>query len=503
MRRIPRPVPEARIHVLRDVAPRAGRFVLYWMTATRRPRWNYALDRAVDLALELRKPLVVLEALRADYPWASDRLHRFVLDGMRSNDSAFARTDVLYHPYVEPAAGAGKGLLKTLAQDACAVVTDDYPCFFLPAMLARARSDVDARFEAVDSNGLFPMRAAKRAFVRAHDFRRFLQRELAPHLAQPPREDALSPGCLPRLRSLPDEVLQRWPRADAKLLGGASSALAALPIDHSVAPVDLDGGAEAGERIARRFVAARLDRYGEERDDPAAEATSGLSPHLHFGHVSVHQVLARVAAHEDWSPARVAGTHDGKRHGWWNMSAPAESFLDQLVTWRELGLNACVHLPGYDRYDSLPEWARSTLAKHASDERSTRHGMAEFEHAGTHDELWNAAQNELRDRGVIHNYLRMLWGKKILHWSRSPRAALATMIELNNKYALDGRDPNSYSGIFWTLGRYDRPWGPERPIFGTVRYMTSESTRRKLQVDGYIRRWRRDGSQRRLETGRP
>jgi deoxyribodipyrimidine photo-lyase len=466
-----------------------GRFVLYWMTATRRAHWNFALQRAAGLARELQKPLVVLEALRVDYPFASDRLHRFVLDGMRANERAFAGKDVFYYPYVEPAVGAGRGLLKALAQDACAVVTDDYPCFFLPAMLARAHRDVRVRFEAVDSNGLLPMRTAERAFARAHDFRRFLQRALAPHLAQPPRQNALARVELPRLVSLPGDVSRRWPRADARLLGGAPAALATLTIDHAVVPVELQGGADAGARVLRRFVAERLEQYGEGRNDPDSEATSGLSPYLHFGHVSAHQVLESVAAHEGWSPPEIGGSATGKRAGWWNMSAPAEAFLDQLVTWRELGFNACVQVPGYDRYESLPEWARSTLAKHADDERPWAYGLARFERAETHDELWNAAQNQLRRQGVIHNYLRMLWGKKILHWSKSPRAALATMIQLNDKYALDGRDPNSYSGILWTLGKYDRPWGPERPIFGKVRYMTSESTRRKLRVDDYIRRW--------------
>ncbi|NOT29686.1 MAG: deoxyribodipyrimidine photolyase [Planctomycetes bacterium] len=484
------PVPQARLRALHAAPPRAnGRFVLYWMTATRRARWNFALERAVGLARELQKPLVVLEALRVDYPFASARLHRFVLDGMRANERAFAGKDVFYYPYVEPAVGAGKGLLKALAQDACAVVTDDYPCFFLPAMLARARTDVRVHFEAVDSNGLLPMRTAERAFARAHDFRRFLQRVLAPHLAQPPRQNALARVHLPRLPGLPGDTSRRWPRADARLLGGTPATLAALPIDHAVAPVDLEGGAEAGARVLRRFVGERLEKYGESRNDPDSEATSGLSPYLHFGHVSAHQVLESVAAHEGRSRAEIGGSATGRRAGWWNMRAPAEAFLDQLVTWRELGFNACVQVPGYDRYESLPAWARSTLAKHADDERPEAYGRARFERAETHDELWNAAQNQLRRQGVIHNYLRMLWGKKILHWSKTPRAALATMIELNDKYALDGRDPNSYSGILWTLGKYDRPWGPERPIFGRVRYMTSANTRRKLRVDDYIRRW--------------
>ena len=159
------------------------------------------------------------------------------------------------------------------------------------------------------------------------------------------------------------------------------------------------------------------------------------------------------------------------------------------MTWRELGYGFCFHRPDYADFESLPDWARKTLADHEDDERPAVYDLRAFETASTHDEIWNAAQRELVARGRIHNYLRMLWGKKILHWSRSPREALAVMIELNNKYAIDGRDPNSYSGIFWVLGRFDRAWGPERPVFGKVRYMTSESTRRKLRLKGYLERW--------------
>jgi deoxyribodipyrimidine photo-lyase len=176
-------------------------------------------------------------------------------------------------------------------------------------------------------------------------------------------------------------------------------------------------------------------------------------------------------------------------NGFWNLGSNAEAFMDQLMTWREIGFNMCALDPEYDRYESLPTWAQKTLADHAKDARPYVYSLEEFDQARTHDALWNAAQRQLVHEGRIHNYLRMLWGKKILHWSESPQAALETMIELNNKYALDGRDPNSYSGIFWVLGRYDRAWGPEREIFGKIRYMTSESTRSKFSVKGYLNRY--------------
>jgi deoxyribodipyrimidine photo-lyase len=171
------------------------------------------------------------------------------------------------------------------------------------------------------------------------------------------------------------------------------------------------------------------------------------------------------------------------------MSANAEGFLDQVITWRELGYNFTSHRADYDRYESLPDWAQKTLKKHARDGRKYVYNLEQFETAATHDQLWNAAQTQLVGEGRLHNYLRMLWGKKILEWSGSPQKGLEIMIHLNNKYGLDGRNPNSYSGIFWILGRYDRPWGPERPIFGTIRYMSSANTARKVSVENYVRKY--------------
>jgi deoxyribodipyrimidine photo-lyase len=284
-------------------------------------------------------------------------------------------------------------------------------------------------------------------------------------------------------------VTTRWPPAPAALLDGRPAALAALPIDHAVGAVETRGGTTAGRRVLTRFLEDRLPRYLRDRNQPDVEATSGLSPYLHFGHISAHEVFARLAHREDWSPDDLAATATGRRRGWWGTSEPAEAFLDQLVTWRELGFNMCAHRADCNAFEALPGWALRTLARHAGDRRPILYTADQLERARTHDPLWNAGQRQLVREGRLHSYIRMLWGKKILEWSARPEDALAVMIELNNKYALDGRDPNSYSGIFWVLGRYDRPWGPERPVFGTVRYMSSESTARKLRVREYIRRY--------------
>ncbi len=489
-------VPEIRIRAANDRAINPdGNYILYWMVAQRRVHWNFALDRAVEWAVQLGKPLVILEALRCDYPWASDRLHRFILDGMSANQRALADRDVLYYPYVEPRQGAGRGLLAALGSRACVIVTDDFPTFFLPRMIAAAAAHMPVLCEQVDSNGLLPMRAAETSFPTAYAFRRFLQRELPQHLPQTPRENPLSRVKLATPPRLPQEVLKRWPLAPKEVLAGETTALAAFPIDHAVDVVTTRGGADAAGITLQRFLGQLLPRYTEERNEPAADATSGLSPYLHFGHLSAHEVFHKLAAQEKWTLAAVADQARGKRAGWWGMSEEAEAFLDQLVTWRELGYNFCYHRNDYDQFKSLPDWSLRTLSKHARDPRPFVYSLEEFRSAKTHDPLWNAAQRQLLSEGRLHNYLRMLWGKKILEWSATPEEALDTMIELNNKYALDGRNPNSYSGIFWILGRFDRPWGPERPIFGTVRYMSSENTARKLDVRPFLERY---GAQARL-----
>jgi deoxyribodipyrimidine photo-lyase len=483
-------VPKTRIRAL-NASPLNGQgvFVLYWMTAFRRVSYNFALQRAVECSAELGKPLVVLEALRCGYPWASDRLHAFVLQGMGVNGRAFARAGLRYFPYVETSPAEGSGLLEALSQGACCVVADDCPSFFLPRMVESAAGRLRVRMEAVDSNGLLPLGEAPRSFPTAYAFRRFLQKTLTPHLLALPAEDPLAAAPPMPPADIPAHVLKRWREADQGVLSGEASALTSLTIDHTVAPARLRGGEMEGRRLLRKFIEGRLPRYDENRNQPEVEGTSGLSPYLHFGHVSAHEVFKVVAEREGWSIEHVSQRASGSRTGWWGMGPAAEAFLDQLVTWRELGHNAAAHLQGYAGFGSLPDWSLRTLHKHASDLRPHLYSLEALEGARTHDPLWNAAQRQLVREGRLHNYLRMLWGKKILEWSPSPKEALEVMLRLNDTYALDGRDPNSVSGIFWCLGRYDRPWGPERPIFGTVRYMSSENTARKLRVGEYLRRY--------------
>jgi deoxyribodipyrimidine photo-lyase len=459
------------------------------MNAHRRLAWNHALDRSVELCHALDRPLLILEAIRCDHLHACARFHRFVLDGMAEHARACRDTPVRYYPFVERGPGQGKGLVAALAADACAVVTDDAPVFFLPRMIRAAARQMDVAMEAVDSCGIVPVSAPGKAYPTAYSFRRWVQKHADELLADRPRPRPLAGRPLPAFGRVPAGVPGRWPEPSTAELESPGF-LATLPIDPRVGPVDgvRGGHAAARERLRTFLDGGALDTYHERRNSLEDNVSSGLSPWLHFGHLSSHEILDEIVTREDWNPGRVTPPANGRREGWWGMSPGAEGFLDQLITWRELGYNNARFVEGHDRWESLPDWARATLLDHAGDERTHVYGRAQFEAAATHDELWNAAQRRLVTEGVIHNYVRMLWGKKVLEWTRHPQEAAEILVHLNDKYALDGRNPNSYTGIYWVLGRHDRPWGPERPVYGKVRFMSSANTARKFDVKPYLRR---------------
>ncbi len=379
-----------------------GQYVLYWMIAFRRTHWNFSLDRAVDWAVRLNRPLVIFEPLRVAYRWASDRIHRFVIDGMADNAARLANRPipgVLYYPYVEPAPDEDKGLLDALAKHACVVVTDDYPAFFLPRMVASASKRLAVRVEKVDSNGLLPLRAASQVFTTAFSFRAFLQKQLPAYLTLSPKPDPFAGAKLPAISSLPPEIAHRWPPASAYLLCSASSDIVRLPIDHSVGMVDYRGGPTAATTRLARFLDHSLAKYPKGANQPDDDARSGLSPYLHFGHISPHQIFHDLMERENWSIDRLSTKPAGKRAGWWNASPGAEQWLDEFVTWRELGFNMTANRNDYDQYESLPDWAQATLEKHNRDRREFVYSLEEFATASTHDEVWNAAQRQLAPKG--------------------------------------------------------------------------------------------------------
>ncbi|OUU20999.1 MAG: hypothetical protein CBC13_09650 [Planctomycetia bacterium TMED53] len=458
-----------RVRIVNDKAVnRDGEYILHWMTTARRCRFNHALDRSVAWAKFLNKPLLICEALGLGHRWASARFHSFISAGMLDNHSFSSVAGVEYYPYVEREPGAGKGLIKALSRNACVVVTDDWPCFITPKIVEAAGRQSEVHMEAVDGAGLLPVSKVPKVFSRAFHFRNWHQKNLHEHLEHFSSADplkGLSGGI-----AVDSEILSTWNPVSIDELSEPAKWISELPIDQEVAEVRIHpgGSVEASRRLAS-FVENILDRYGEDRNHPDRVATSTLSPYLHFGHISSQEIYQE------------ATEADAGENG--------DAFIDQLITWRELGLNYCHYHEEVDSWSSLPEWARKTMEEHAGDLRPVTYSLEQLEAAETHDEIWNAAQRQLKGEGLIHNYLRMLWGKKILEWSPHPKDALEVMVHLNNRWALDGRDPNSYSGITWCLGRYDRAWGPERPIFGKIRYMSSENTARKLRIKPYLQQW--------------
>lgn len=474
----------ARVRRLNDRAARAGAdYVLYWIQSSRRLERNHALDHALACARELGKPLVVYEGLRLDYPWASLRLHRFVLEGMQANAARADAVGLNYWPYVETAAGAGRGLLRRLSQRACLVVTDDYPCFIVPAQSAALARKAEVAVVAVDSSTLVPLSLLGPPVHAAAHLRPRIHKAFAEAWSQRTARRPRPAAVARRHVSAPFDV---WKAKDL------TAFLAGLPLDASVPAVaGTPGGTPAARLRLRRFVKQRLRGYAQGRSQPRSLEqghASGLSPYLHFGHISIEEVVEAVLATTGaWSPRELRIHNRGKREGFFCDDADVNAFLDEAVTWRDVGFNWLwsrrEDAASLER--ALPRWALETLGAHAGDERRFLYTLEELEAGATHDPLWNGAQRELAATGVIHNYLRMLWGKKVLEWSRSPAEAYAALEHLNNKYALDGRDPGSYSGILWCFGLFDRPWAPERKVFGRVRYMSSENTARKFDLAPY------------------
>ena len=474
---------QARVRRLNQAKAASGDYVLYWMQAARRLERNHALDYALVCARELSRPLVVYEALRADYPWASRRLHRFVLEGMRDNLARAAALELSYWPFVETRPGEGRGLVRRLAERAALVVTDDFPGFVVPAQSEGLARRAQVPVFAVDSNSIVPLARLGPAVSAAAHLRPRLHKELAQawghRAAARPRFGAAGA----RLRA----PFDTWSASD---LGAFVDA---LPIDASVPPVAATpGGRAAGRARLRAFVKRRLRGYAEERSEPRAPEeghASGLSPYLHFGQLAVQEVAEAVLATTGaWDPEDLRLHNRGKREGFFCDDPDVNAFLDEALTWRDLGYH-WQRARGADASrleTALPGWALETLGAHAADPRPWLYTAAELEDGRTHDPLWNTAQRELVATGTIHSYLRMLWGKKVLEWSPSPAEAYRTLEHLNNKYALDGRDPNSYSGILWCFGLFDRPWGPERKVLGSVRYMSSENTDRKFDLRPYL-----------------
>lgn len=465
-----------------------GEFVLYWMQINRRFHYNFALEYAVGYANKLNKPLLILEAFSCDYPWATDRSHTFMMQGMKEHLDNAKKQNLNYISFVEEKPGQYEKLLFELSSRASVLITDEYPVFIMRERNEKYPQKLNIPYITVDSNGLIPLGITEKDPYSAYLFRKIMQEHFIEAFTNPPKQSPLKDLKNRDSLNLESSVLKNLPDAK-KALNDMSGFISGLNINHHVKPIEWNGGRFAALGMLGNFVKNSLFDYGDKRNEPDEEKTSRLSPWLHFGKISEYEIVKTVLDYqpEGWDLDNIT-YNNGSRDGFFNGDPSIDSFLDEVITWREAGFHFAHHRKDYDRYESLPNWALETLNKHKNDPREWNYSYEEFEQSKTHDEIWNAAQTQLREEGIIHNYLRMLWGKKIIEWTDNPEKALTYLIELNNTYALDGRDPNSYSGIFWCFGRFDRAW-QERPIFGKIRYMTSESTNKKVKLKQYLRKF--------------
>ncbi|MDY7228050.1 deoxyribodipyrimidine photo-lyase [Hyalangium rubrum] len=462
-------IDSARVQVVRDAPLPSGRdFVLYWCMVHHRVEENPALDTAIAIGNHLGLPVVVYQALRPDYPHASDRLHAFALEGMAELPKACAARGLPYWLELPRNPREHRPRIAELGLRAAAVVSDLYPSFIIPGHLRGAAKALGVPLFAVDASCVVPMQRIAEPQVGAYALRPKLRKLWPEYLGRvlPPRPVKAARAAK---KLSPDFDL-----SDARAL---RKALGTFEIDHTVPPVQgVHGGRAAALKTLEAFIETRLKGYDTERNDPGKDQQSGLSPYFHWGHLFPGEAARRV---------REAG---GEKN-------PAvQSFLEELLVRRELAFNYCFHtpVPRQLSVDSLPRWARETLETHRKDKREHLYSLEDLEAARTGDGLWNASQRELLERGRIHNYLRMLWGKKILEWSPTPQEALRRMAHLNDRYALDGRDPASVANFMWVLGLHDRPF-QERKVLGKVRPMSSPRTAEKFDLGPYLERWWRQG----------
>ncbi len=443
-----------------------GEFILYWMQSTHRFEENWALRFAILEADRLNKPLVIHQGLDPTYEHANDRIHGFILHNARELAARAAAQGLHYHFVLRRRRSDDRRVVDRLAARAALVVTDRYPTCGIAERTQRLADRVNCRVVAIESHAVVPSGAMEKEEYAARTIRPKLQKLLS--LALEGVEDHLPRRAVTSAlaASLRDTLgVEPLDLRNADL----ATEIAACEIDHTVPPVAMVSGLDAARRRLRDFCDGALADYAERRADPNdAEGSSRLSPFLHFGQLAAAEV-ARAA---------LASPH----------TAQAEKFIDELVTWRELALNFCLRNPHYGTLAGLPDWVHRTMAKHAGDEREATYTLEQFERAGTHDALWNAAQRELVLTGVMHNVVRMLWGKAVLQWSAHYADALAWLVHLNNRYGLDGRDPSSYGGIQWCFGKFDRPFY-DRPVLGVIRPMSLKRAREKWDVDRYVRRW--------------
>lgn len=426
-----------------------GTCVVYWMQRSQRGMDNPALDIAVGAANALNKPVVAYFAPTPNYPNANLRHYRFLAEGVPDIANALAnrRVGFVLRRYPE------HNLLKLCEELKPALVVGDENPLREPERWRKiAARKLRIPFWTVDSDVIVPSRLIEKEQYAAFIIRKKLEAQLDQFLVKPRNPVAKVPWEGSTVFSLPSDsdITEGW------------------NVDRSVsATSSFKGGSTTAMKLLREFVRKKLTHYEQRRNFPEIDGTSRLSPYLHFGHIS--PLTVALAVRESDAP-----------------ETAKKSFLDELLVWRELAINFVTYNPNYDNFESGENWAHRSLAAHAADPRPTLYDERQLENAETHDQLWNAAQRQMVTCGWMHNRMRMYWAKKILEWTRTPAHAYRIAVKLNDKYFLDGRDPNGYAGIAWSIvGKFDRPWF-ERPIFGQIRYMSGASTGRKFDSRKYI-----------------
>ncbi|MCQ8902671.1 MAG: deoxyribodipyrimidine photo-lyase [Methanothrix sp.] len=431
-----------RIRAIRDGEAHGP--VIYWMSRDQRVSDNWALLYSLDIARRLNEALAVVFCLTPRFMGATaeDRSYRFMLDGLKELEKRLSGLGIAFIL----AHGDPGDVIPSLIDDSRAgiLVADFSPLRISRTWKSMVAGRTEIPFHEVDAHNIVPCWiASQKQEWSAHTFRLKIRKHLAEFMEE-------FPDPRPPPRPWRESVDNRWN----------------APADQDAPSWMIRSGEQAAAAQLERFISEDLDLYASHRNDPTRDVQSGLSPYLHFGQISAQRVALNVMA--------VGGDHS--------------EFLDELIVRRELADNFCYYNEHYDSMDGMPEWARTTLDDHRGDRRDYIYSHEELECAKTHDDLWNAAQLEMRIRGKMHGYLRMYWAKKILEWSESPEDALRTAIRLNDRYELDGRDPNGYTGCGWSIGGlHDRPFG-ERPVFGKIRYMSYGGMRRKFDVRKYIDR---------------
>lgn len=418
------------------------------MQAAQRVEYNYALEYAIIQANLRKKPLIVFFGLTDKYPEANLRHYKFMLEGLKEVQKKLYDRGI---SFIVRIVSPEKGILE-LAKRALLVIVDKGYTKIQRYWRSYVSQYINCPLIQVESNVVVPVDlASEREEYSAYTFRKKIKRYLD-YFLKPMDYIDLEKNSIGI--DIESEVL------DEKEI------LSKLNVENISPTHHYRGGTSEAKNLLKDFLEKKIDYYPRYRNDPSKDYLSHMSPYLHFGQVSPVYIALKVLETE---------------------SPGMEAYLEELIVRRELAINFAYYNQDYDRFNCLPKWAVDTLKEHSKDKREYLYTLQELEDAKTHDEYWNSAQKELLITGKMHGYMRMYWGKKIIEWSKTPEEAFEMLIYLNNKYALDGRDPNSYAGIAWCFGKHDRPW-KERVIFGKIRYMSGKSLENKFDMASYIER---------------